>query len=172
MRHCLTVKNVQIVQNKTAIQRILRMGLRYARPRTRRQGESPVGDWHRRFHGRLRGVASTAVKSPSPPFGFRPAAGHEKRPSPHTKTPASRASRTKAWDGLFCRKWASRTKAWDGLFCRKWASRTKARDGLFCRKWGSRVKGAGAQLAHCSTAALGYAAKLTSSPSLQPVRRR
>ncbi len=67
---------------------------RYARPRTRRQGESPAGDWHRRFHGRLRGVASAAVKSPSPPFGFRPAAGHERRPSPHTKTPASRASRT------------------------------------------------------------------------------
>ena len=28
------------------------------------------------------------------------------------------------------------------------------------------------QLAHCSTTALGYAAKLTSSPSLLPVRRR
>ena len=46
------------------------MELRYARPRTRRHGESPVGDWRRRFHGRLRGVASTAVKSPSPPSGF------------------------------------------------------------------------------------------------------
>ena len=46
------------------------MELRYARPRTRRHGESPVGDWRRRFHGRLRGIASTAVKSPSPPSGF------------------------------------------------------------------------------------------------------
>ena len=44
--------------------------LRYARPRTRRHGESPVGDWRRRFHGRLRGVASTAVKSPPPPSGL------------------------------------------------------------------------------------------------------
>ena len=67
------------------LQRILWMELRYARPRTRRHGESPVGDWRRRFHGRLRGVASTAVKSPSPTFGFHHAAGREKRPSPHTK---------------------------------------------------------------------------------------
>ena len=52
------------------LQRILWMELRYARPRTRRHGESPVGDWRRRFHGRLRGIASTAVKSPSPPSGF------------------------------------------------------------------------------------------------------
>ena len=46
------------------------MELRYARPRTRRHGESPVGDWRRRFHGRLRGIASTAAKSPPPPSGF------------------------------------------------------------------------------------------------------
>ena len=32
-------------------------------------------------------VASAAVKSPSPPFGFRHAAGHEMRPSPHANTP-------------------------------------------------------------------------------------
>ena len=70
------------------------MELRCARPRTRRHGESPVGDWRRRFHVRPRGFASAAAKSPSPPFGFRHAAGHERRPSPHTKTPAPRASRT------------------------------------------------------------------------------
>ena len=52
------------------LQRILWMELRYARPRTRRHGESPVGDWRRRFHGRLRGIASTAVKSLSPPSGL------------------------------------------------------------------------------------------------------
>ena len=56
--------------NFSGLQRILWMELRYARPRTRRHGESPVGDWRRRFHGRLRGIASTAVKSPSPPSGF------------------------------------------------------------------------------------------------------
>ena len=52
------------------LQRILWMELRYARPRTRRHGESPVGAWRRRFHDRLRGIASTAVKSPPPPSGF------------------------------------------------------------------------------------------------------
>ena len=92
------------------------MELRYARPRTRRQDESPVGDWRRRFHGRLRGVASAAVKSPSPPFGFRPAAGHERRPSPHTKTPASRASRTEGekvgrWSVLTFREISCAVKA-------------------------------------------------------------
>ena len=54
----------------SGLQRIMWMELRYARPQTRRHGESPVGDWRRRFHGRLRGIASTAVKSPSPPSGF------------------------------------------------------------------------------------------------------
>ena len=82
----------------------------------RRQGESPAGDWHRRFHGRLRGVASTAVKSPSPPFGFRLAAGHETRPSPHTKAPASRASRKvdSAWC-LVHSAWCV-SFAWEGDF--------------------------------------------------------
>ncbi len=38
------------------------------------------------FPAVLEAFASAAVKSPSPPFGFRHAAGHEKRPSPHTKS--------------------------------------------------------------------------------------
>ena len=59
-------------KRKKGLQRIMWIKLRYARPRTRRHGESPVGDWRRRFHGRLRGVASTAVKSPSPPLRVSP----------------------------------------------------------------------------------------------------
>ena len=63
---------VSLMSNSDGSQNGLRYrcGLRCARPRTRRQDESPVGDWRRRFHGRLRGFASAAAKSPSPPFGF------------------------------------------------------------------------------------------------------
>ena len=70
----------------------LRRSRRYARPRTRRHGESPVGDLLPSA-SRPALTSSAGARPPPAPFGFRHAAGHEKRPSPYTKTPASRASR-------------------------------------------------------------------------------
>ena len=60
-------------------------------------------------------VASAAVKSPSLPFGFRHAAGHEMRPSPHTNTPLR--GYTKATGNVFapCRWHSYRQHEWLGV---------------------------------------------------------
>lgn len=62
------------------------MYLRFARPRTRRHGGSPVGYL----------LPSAGARPPPPPFGFRHAAGHETPPPRHTKTPSLRSGYTKA----------------------------------------------------------------------------
>jgi len=84
--------------------------MRYARPRTRRHGESPVGDLLPSA-SRPASTSSAGARPPPAPFGFRHAARHEKRPSPHTKCPLrglheksqpnqSRLRRTRSLRGL------------------------------------------------------------------------